>query len=254
MRKKILLFVPVIVGLSVIGSIFINNFDLTVAGQTGSKSYDENYSFSTLNAKARMANEVGGTTAINELVNETFSTFGVVVDSSVKSRLSNSENRFKNNQRAGVTENDVVKAVNALRLKFNTPEFSKTDSYEVRKLRLALQLYAPQFINRGKKAEANSLGNVRATIVPQMSPTEAVFVTLAMIHQKKSNPNYQLTASERIARWGELQTKYLGQSLPEDVQKTAQMENAISAKVKTMSTTELLAVPHRILDLLGIEA
>lgn len=253
MKKRIFLL-SLVVGLSVIGTVVIKNFDHKVSGQTGAKSYDENYSFSGLNAKARLVNEVGGMPAINDLVSETFNTFSVVVDSSVKNRISNSENRYKNNLRAGVAEIDVVKAVNALRLNFNTPEFSKTDVYEVRKLRLALQLYAPQLSCRGKSSDLNTLSQVRPTIVPHMSPTEAVFVTLAMIQQKQTNPNYQLTFSERNANWGDLHGKDLGKSQPEDPQKTAQIENAIGAKLQTMSPTELLAVPHRILDFLGIEA
>lgn len=253
MRKKILISIPIAVLLSLVGTAILYNFDSRVSGQSPPPSYDENYSFAQLNVKARAVNEIGGSTNVNALVDEVFNTFSTVVASDVKSRIANSETRYQNHQRGGVAEVEVVEAVNGLQMKFNTPEFSKTDLYEVRKLRQALQLYAPQFVGHGRQSEQSLVNAVNPTIVPEMSPSEAIFVLLAMLYQKQNNPNYQLTFAEREGKWSDTHTLNIGQAQPDSPEKSAQMDSAITAKLQTMTASEILAIPHRALDILGIE-
>lgn len=253
MRKSFLISIPIAVLLSLVGTAIFYNFDSPVRGQASPNVHDENYSFGQLNLKARAVNEIGGTTNINNLVSEVFNTFSVVVGTDVRNRIANSESLYQNNQRGGVAEVEVVEAVNGLQLKFNTPEFSKTDMYEVRKLRQALQLYAPQLVGHGRQSEQSFVNDVNPTIVSAMSPSEAVFVLLAMIHQKKSNPNYQISIAERNASWEELHTTKIGQGLEADPVRAGQMVNAVDAGLATMTPAEILAIPHRALDILGIE-
>ena len=253
MRNKILISIPIAILLSLFGTAILSSLDLRTWGQTPPPSYDENYSFAQLNIKARAVNEIGGSANISSLVDEVFNTFSLVVPMDVKTRIINSENLYQTNQRAGVAEVEVVQAVNGLQMKFDSPEFSKTDLYEVRKLRQALQLYAPQFVGHGRQSEQSFMGDVNQTIVPEMSPAEAVFVLIAMIHQKSANPNYQLTFAERDAQWNDLHTTKIGQGIEGDPMRSQQMADAISAGLSTMTPSEVLAIPHRALDILGIE-
>lgn len=252
-RRTLLYSVPIIAVFSLIGAAVLNSLDVRTSATLLPASYDDNVAFSQLNIKARAVNEGGGSTAVNDLVNELFATFSTTVATDVKTRIVNSELLYQANQRGGVSETAVVQVVNGLQVKFNTPEFSKTDVYEVRKLRQALQLLAPQFVGHGRQSEQSSVGDVNSTIVPEMSPAEAVFVALAMINQKKSNPNYQLTQAERSAMWTDLHSTKIGQTLDDDPVKTEQINEAIADKIPTMSAAELLAIPHRALDILGIE-
>lgn len=253
MGNKILISIPIAVVMSLLGTAIFYNLEFRASGQTPPPSYDVNYSFAQLNIKARAVNEIGGSSNINALVDEIFNTFSLVVASDVKGRIANSENLYQTNQRGGVAEVEVVQAINGLQVKFNSPEFSKTDLYEVRKLRQALQLYAPQFVGHGRQSEQSFVGDVNPTIVPEMSPAEAAFVLIAMVHQTKANPNYQLTLAERDAQWNDLHTTKIGQGIEGDPIRPQQMADAIAAGVSAMTPSELLAIPHRALDILGIE-
>lgn len=253
MRKKILIFVPIMLVLSIIGSLAWSSFENKAIGQALPPAFDENFAFGTLNVKARAVNEGGGSTEVTALVDELFDTFSTVVAADVKTRIVASELLYQSNQRDGVEEVEVVEVINGLKLRFDTPEFSKTDLYEVRKLRQALQLLAPQFVAHGRQSEQSFVNNVNPTIVEKMSPAEAVFVTLAMVHQKRSNPNYQLTLSERNAIWNEMHTSKIGQTIEPEPQRAEQFSEAIVDEVATMSPAEILAIPHTALDILGIE-
>lgn len=253
MRRTLIYSVPIIAIFSLIGAAIFSSLDFRTSGMAPPASYDENFAFAQLNVKARAVNEGGGSTAAADLVNELFDTFSTTVATDVKTRIVDSELLYQNNQRGGVAEENVVMVINGLQLKFSTPEFSKTDVYEVRKLRQALQLLAPQFVGHGRQSEQSLVNNVNSTIVEEMSPAEAVFVTLAMVHQKRSNPNYQLTQTERTALWNDLHTTKIGQSVAEDPQKTEDINEAIVDEAATMSSIDLLAIPHRALDILGIE-
>lgn len=253
MRKKILVSIPIAVFLSLFGTAILYNIDSKVKGQSSSTQHDEVYSFGQLNVKARAVNEGGDAMAAAALVDELFNTFSTVAAADVKSRIVNSEIRYQTHQRGGVAEVEVVEAVNGLQMKFITPEFSKTDLYEVRKLRQALQLFAPQFVGHGRQSEQSFVNDVNPTIVPEMSPSEAVFVLLAMIHQKKSNPNYQISISERNAMWDEIHSSKVGQALENNPERTTQMTNIVEDKLRTMTPGEILALPHKALDILGVE-
>jgi len=253
MRVKGILALATVGLVAVAGVTLFTGIGPRAYGQPASNGFDENYSFSSLNVKARAVNEIGGTANINSLVDEVFSTFRVDVTADVKARIANSENLYQQNQRDGVEEVKVVQAINGLQLYFNTPEFSKTDLYEVRKIRQDLQLYAPQFVGHGRLSEQNAVGNIRQTIVEKMSPAEAVFVTIALIYQKGTNGNYQVTFAERNARWADAHTKEIGQSLEADPTRAGQLMTAVNAKLATMSLPDVAAVPNTALNILGIE-
>ncbi len=252
MKAKLFICLAVVALFVTGGAIFFNNFNSKVSGRIISPSHDQNYALRDLNVKARVVNEVGDNNSITNLVDEVFETFNTVVAADVKSRIINSEGQYRSGKRDGVAEIEIVEVINGLQIEFNTPEFSKTDLYEVRKLRLSLQLLAPQFVGRGRQTEVSYLNNVNTSIVPEMSPAEAVFVTLAMVNQKRSNPNYQLTTAERNAMWDDMHSLNGMQELESNPERITQMTNAIGNRLNSMTPLEILDIPHRALDILGI--
>ena len=215
--------------------------------------FDENYALRNLNVKARAVNEGGDSAAVSNLVDEVFNTFQITVASDVKSRIVNAEILYQNNQRDGVEEIEVVEVVNGLKIKFDAPEFGKTDLYEVRKIRQSLQLFAPQLVGHGRASEVNFVNNVQPTIVAKMSPTEAVFVTMTLVYQKISNPEYQQTFAERDAGWAAAHSLKSMQPMESDPVRVDQINNSIKTKINSMSISEQTDLPHKALNILGIE-
>jgi hypothetical protein len=82
-----------------------------------------------------------------------------------------------------------------------------------------------------------------------MSPLEAITIANLMIQQKRVNPAYQLTQEEWVA-------KHYGKNLSKhefgDKSRSEEMEKAIK-RGGNLSVSELVRLPHRALDLLGIE-
>lgn len=253
MSIKLICSLSAVVFVVAAGFLVFNNFSSEVSGQTPPPSYDENFALRALNVKARAVAQNGNTASATDLVNEVFNTFQVVAAADVKNRIINSEVRYRNNQRDGVEEIEVVEVINGLQIEFNTPEYSKTDLYEVRKVRQTLQLFAPQFVGRGRLSDSNSASYVSPTMAAKMSPTEAVFVTLTLMYQKRGNAEYQQTIAERNAAWSQSHSLAGIQQVQPNSERTNEMFNIIGSKINSMSSAELLAIPHRALDILGIE-
>ncbi len=253
MKKAVLVSIPISIVLACIGILSFYFLGETVSGQVSPSNIDDQFAFGELNVRARNVLEQGGNTNIELLVDEIFATFSTVVASDVKVRIVNSENLYRTENRNGVSETDVVKVVNGLQMKFAAPEFAKTDEVEVRKLRLSLQLLVPQLIGQGRLSDRNSTNNIRPTIVTDMSPAEAVFVALAMVNQKRTNPNYQMTLAERQATWDTFHEEKVGQAPDVDNTRSTAISHAIDDGIANMSPSELLDMPHRALGILGIE-
>ena len=87
---------------------------------------------------------------------------------------------------------------------------------------------------------------------------EAAFVTVLLLQQKKSNPEYQVTYAERSSQWAEKhsgkkknqldQAKIQGPSARE-----AELEKVIAKRVSEISPIDLLNIPSRAMDILGVE-
>ena len=253
MKTRIALVFMTAMILSIGIIVLWNKSNPTVSGQSIPSDSNEDFAFGQLNVSAASLNQSGSLSDANAVVEEILNIYGVVLPADVKSRIADSEVLYRSQQRGGVPEINVVRAVNGLAMKFNAPDFAKTDLYEVRKLRFSLMAFAPQFVAHGRPAELNRNSAVNSTIVETMSPAEAVFVMMTVLYQKKSNPNYQLTDAEKQAKWGQTHSlQYLG-GLPKEANKTQQIETAVNDATATMSAVEILAIPDRALDILGIE-
>jgi len=131
---------------------------------------------------------------VRELVHGVFEPFswshGQQIQGRIEERISRAEVAYRNRVHAPVPEENVVKTFNNLAEKLGTPEFTKTDLRQVRYLRLSLMTAAPHLVG------AASAGQSDGSMPRIMSPAEAAYVTLSLVHQKLYNPKYQVTSRQ----------------------------------------------------------
>lgn len=214
--------------------------------------------FVVLNEKAKKA-RTGDLAAAKELVGATISLTGyedVLRGSTadmIKGRVGQAESRYQQSQAAGVSEARVAQTINGLAFKLKLPDYAKTNTYEVRKLRLALIPSFPQFINQ--KAQGAQPVQAGAKLDSQMSPAEAVFVTEMMMQQKLSNEEYQVTNAERLKDWKEKHNHHPnhGNSQHQTQDRSREMRDALDKGINSMSMLDSMQLSTLILNTLGID-
>jgi len=181
----------------------------------------------------------------------------------VKDRLKRSEIAYQEGKKAGIPEENVVRAMNDLAGKFGAPGYAKTDKYEVRKLRASMlsveyDLVSKKESKKGLKDKDDGK-KVVESVGPTMSPLEAVYVTSSLIVQKLTNSEYQRTHEERRARWAEehdgrraLETDAGPRILPQ-TDRQVEMSHVVSRGVRARGSSEQRALIHESLDILGID-
>lgn len=229
-----------------------------------SKNTDQTGAFDQINNKARSSKR-GGFAEIRELTdlvvdpyvgsNPIVSADGTMDE--VKDRVVRAEFEYRQGHNKGVAEDSVIRVVNGLCKKFNAPEYAKTDRTEVRTHRMALLAVTPQLatIDHLKPNEANSS---RAGISPNMSPVEAVNVTMSLVYQKIFNEEYQKDAGEREVQRVKNRS---GGVVPVSAASTrASQRTAEMVQIARRGSLPLLlpgrakSFAHRTLDILGIPA
>jgi hypothetical protein len=129
----------------------------------------------------------------------------------------------------GLTEDNVATAVNDLASDLSLPNYAQTTDAEVRQLHVALIQAYPQTILAG--------GPVSGSLVKNpMSPLEQVLLFSTLVHQKLSNPQYQMTTTEYAAYYSALQS---GATPPTPTDHTADMRNAITAATANWTQSTL---------------
>jgi len=217
-----------------------------------------------INAKAR-AVKGSDHAAIKSLTDEIMSQNGwddapASIRDSVSGRLVGAEEKFHTGDHRGISEADVSKAVNGFVIKFNTPAYTRTSPSEVKEIRGRMIGVLPDFVGRGRvqngRAEAKRVGQP----IPEMSPVEAVYTTMAVVYQKMNNPDYQLTPDERRAAWIEKHNKSPRSLAKADSQLSAtaiarqqEMEGVLRRVASTTPLREFYSLPDKVLDVLGIE-
>jgi hypothetical protein len=214
-----------------------------------------------INKKARAAKD-GGETATRELVDEMFRSLDFArqfseLDDSIKDRLVRAElNHKASHAKSSCSEQRVVHAVNLLADRIGTPIYTRTNVFEVRRLRADLLLYTSDLQERRNK---NGLRNGQKHDV-MMSPLETFFITVMLIQQKLSNPEYQLTNDEWIALHGgkriaggtqkfndEMKQRHIDSTRSEEVRQ------AVYAGISGMGPFDMLSLPDELLTTLGVE-
>lgn len=203
--------------------------------------------------------------AIRNLTAEIMTQYGwdnapSLIGNSVKNRIVNAEQKFQDGKGQGITELAVARALNGLVVKFNAPSYAYTSPSEVRELRGRLLAFLPDLIGRGRVADGNARAKTPRSPIPLMSPVEAAYVAMTMIHQKMNNPEFQMTQSERREAWIEKHSKTPnsgGQkgSPPSDAPTGRQQEMAsvMQRAAKTIPQQDLSSLPDKVLDAIGIE-
>lgn len=155
-----------------------------------------------LDEKARAA-DGNNPEMVRELVDSVFNqphVFGRLsadVEATVKLRLTEAELNYRTDGRQPVSEDQVVRLVNAFSARLSMPGFARTNEHEVRNLRVKTMLSNPIFMGKGTdQREDGSPLQKGESISSLMSPLQAVHLFMVMADQKVINPNYQITPDE----------------------------------------------------------
>lgn len=214
---------------------------------------DQTNSVGRINSKAELLN-TADETVIRELADEVFTSFNAdllppEISGSVKDRIVRAEVAYRRGHGRPVSEFGVVRMTNMLMKKLGAPAYAQTNVYEVRRLEMNFLPFLSKFI--GKKPAGTSDGPkaLGSSFNPKMSPLEAVAIANLLIQQKRVNPAYQVTHDEWVAKhFGKNSSKHeFG-----DNGRSAEIEKAIQ-RGGNLSAYELVKLPHRALDLLGVE-
>lgn len=256
MQRKYLFSLSLILILGlVVGAFWWSNSQTTQA----EKKPDDVHPYEAVNNKAKDARR-GDLEASKELVGDIISISGFeshlrgFTTESIKERVGNAESLYQSGQSEGVSEAKVVRTINGLAIKFNLPEFARTDTYEVRKLRLSLLPSFPNII--GQKPNGTQPVFAGSSFDSKMSPAEAILILSMMMHQKLANKNYQLTKAERLIQWEEKygDRRSNRQSLEEITRnRSAEIDTALQRSAAAMSIPDALQLSTLILNTLGIE-
>jgi hypothetical protein len=191
--KKATLLLLLILGLAVL---------LTTAGVSPKSEANQNSDLRSrvalLNAKARLARS-GDEKAVSDLADEVFKQFGhpEMTDALpvFKDRLVRAEINYRRQGKGGISERNLVKALNRFTEKIGAPDYAKVSVAQLRYLRVNLISAFPSFISQPPEKQP------RKTVVnPEMSPLEAAGLTLLMVTQKLSNEDFQVTPEEWAAK------------------------------------------------------
>jgi hypothetical protein len=214
-----------------------------------------------INQKARAARS-GDETATREFVDEMFRMFDFAtefaeLDESVKDRLVQAQLNYSGKRgKNSCSEQRIVHAVNRLADRIGTPAYTRTNVFEVRRLRANLLLITPELQGPRYKTDLRQGQKQK----PLMSPLEAFFVAGMLIQQKRHNPEYQLTNTEWIALHGGKRIEGGSKKFDDEMKqrhvastRTEEVRQAVYKGVGSMSPFDLLQLPAELLDTLGIE-
>ena len=178
-----------------------------------------------LNAKARLAKS-GDERAVGDLADEVFKQFGhpemALGLSFYKDRLVRAEVNYRRQGKGGITEKDLVKAMNGLTRRLGAPDYSRVSSAQIRYLRVNMLHAYPGFISQAPEGTPG-----KSIVNSEMSPLEAAGLALVMVNQKLSNRDFQVTPAEwatqrhlrAVERWNAHRS---GKPVPEN--STAQLK------------------------------
>ena len=190
--------------------------------------------------------------SVRDFVNEIFarSPFAQVSPSIVE-RFSRADLAFRNGQLPGVSEEDFLRAVDAIPFPPGTPDFVRTTREQTHLFRELARTLVPDF----DSPELSPHG-----FTETMSPAEAAFVLVNLATQKMSNPEYQVPPArwgaevrERRSRWRRRPPAQQGPRL--EVRAMSVDQSAIHALFNvdlTDDSTDVNQEAHALLDRLGL--
>lgn len=218
-------------------------------------------SLGRLDAKAKAAKS-GDEARIGELADEVLTSLNVDeapagMADAIKERLVRAETNYRNGSGKGSSEFHIVRTVNGVAKKLGLPDYAKTNVFEIRRLEMNILPFVPNFLGgqHNRREDAR-----KASINAELSPLQAVFVMGRLVQQKRYVADSQLTQDEWVTLHGgrrTAQSKALFQTAMEsrrgDSTRTIAIDSAIKRGVTNLSPAELLNLPDRVLDALGVE-
>lgn len=193
--------------------------------------------------------------------------FDAIKDRLVRAEV---EYRTRNGKQKAIDERDVVRMVNNLADTLQLPDYAKTNTLQVRHLRMGVWPRLKDFIRQEdakERAKPNAHIGLRTTT--KMSPLEATYLAMLMLQQKANNAAYQITPNEerrfaynlKLERWtAHRNGKDLeSQNLPrlkaqgEDNPKAGEIREAVSRGLTSLTSAQLGSLPNNLLDTLGIQ-
>lgn len=247
-----------------------SSFEMSEA-QSSSDQEKSSSTLSNINGKARAANNGGGETEVRALADEIFTTYQfdeapAVVGDSIKERLVRAELNYRSGQgQQGISDASIVRAVNYLAYKLGAPAYAQTDVFELRRMKAAILPYTGDLQARSRAEEVtnviagNQKTNANDAHTPTMSPLEAIFFMTALVQQKQSNPEYQLTNEEFVALRGnkrqaqsEKMFRTEMQSRMDDRSRSRELVQQVEKRAAEMSLSEIVNLPEELMYVLGI--
>jgi len=116
----------------------------------------------------------------------------------VRERIVRAEVNYRNGQMEGISEDNIVRVVNYIAKEFDAPVYAQAQLQEVSELRTGeaytmFHSLAPE----SARIEVKQHTPPHILINPKMSAIEAIYFTLSLIFEKKTNPCFQLTSEEQ---------------------------------------------------------
>ncbi len=222
---------------------------------------NENHPLALINQKAKKA-RTGNQEDAKELVGEIIHVSGITNEfdgfssDSITDRVGRNESRYQLGQADSIPEGKIVRTINGLAKQLNLPNYARTNSYEVRKLRLSLLPNFPQLINQKTQSSQSLTKGMKFD--SQMSPAESILVLTMMIQQKMNNQEYQLTNSERLSSWNDAHSHNPKKPKKDKAQNSSssrsmEMRRTLENGADSMSISDALRLSDITLNTLGIE-
>lgn len=182
------------------------------------------------------------------------------MDDAIKDRLVRAEINYRQGRGQGIAEAKVVQMVNLLAHKLGAPAYTRTNAFEVRRLQLGILPYLPDLLARPRAGDASRVRTRGTSINATLSPLEATYVAASLIQQKRYNEDYQLTHAEWVALHGGKRKDKANEKFRQqmkdrrkDSRRADEIERALANGFTAMSPAEILSLPEKLLDTLGVE-
>ena len=247
----------VILGFLLLSSALAITAVLIVGDRKASGQNDASGSISRINDQAALLN-TADETQIRQLADEVFTSFDLdqapsEITNSLKDRLVSAEVNYRRGHGKPVSEFGVVRMTNTLMDKLGAPAYAKTNVFEVRRLEMNFLPFLSKFIGKRPVGQNNGAKARGSSINPIMSPLEGATIAGLLIQQKRSNPTYQVTQDEWVAKHvGKGKAKGNAGLGDIDQKRSDEIEQAIQRGTDALSVADLFKLSHQALDKLGV--